>query len=796
MNIEAIKEFPITSYLEEICETLKKSSSRSIVLTAETGAGKSTVLPLSLLESFEGNILMLEPRRLAVLNICNRVSELLNEPIGKTCGYKMHLDSKVSKDTRFTVVTDAILTRKLQSDPLLEDVNVVVIDEFHERSLQCDLALAFLKETMELRDDLYIVIMSATIDVNQVSEYMGNAPIISVSGKTHEIEYVYKPEIAVSKAIYNEIQCKDKYSDGSILVFLPGIKEIRSVKQELESYSCDCEILVLHSSVSIEEQKRVLSPNTDVSRRRVVLSSAIAETSLTIPDVTVVIDSGLCRMNLFEPRTGMSSLVTRNVCEFDAKQRAGRAGRIKDGKCIRLWNKNDVLLKEKSPEISRSDLSPVVLECFAWGAGKFNSLNWLTSPGENSWNNSVELLNLLGCIKDNQITDLGKVCLSMGVDYRIACTALSGLPFGKEELSTEFACKLIPNMEKGSKALYLQGLELKRRVQLYKKNNSLNTCFPQNFDEFSTSYALCCGFPDRIGMLCLGTDEYQFYSGKIATLVEEKGCKPEFIVAVDVNSGSGVGKVYRYETLDRETTLKFIEQKSELKTVASFKGEGNNRRVVKQEKRLYGKLCFAVKDMSVSEDDYVDAWMTEVKEKGLNALNVSENTENFLRRVKFYCRYTKTNDSLEINNKYNSLKDCPEEWLKPFLANSNGKKGISDKTVYDALYWYLDGALIDEKVPEMLLLENGKRRKLVYEEQNGDVIPILEVIIQHIFGCFTTPVICGQKVLLRLLSPARRPLQVTRDLENFWENSWPEICSEMKGRYPKHNWNYRVADDD
>lgn len=795
MNKEKLKDFPITPFLDDICETLKNADCRSIVLTAETAAGKSTILPLALLDAFDGNIMMLEPRRLAVLNIANRVSDLLEEDVGNSCGYVMHMEHKTSKNTRFTVVTDAILTRKFQVDPLLEDVNVVVIDEFHERSVHGDLALAFIKEAMSLRDDLYVIIMSATMDTKDVSQYLGGAPVFSIPGRNHEVKIEYKPGYSVEKAVYEELISKDSYSDGSILVFLPGIREIRKAQESLLSYEDLCETFILHSSVDMATQRKVLCKSEPGSKRRVILSSAIAETSLTIPDVTVVIDSGLCRLNLFNARTGISSLVTRNVCLFDATQRAGRAGRVKQGKCVRLWRETEVLVKEKVPEILRCDLSSVVLECTAWGAVSYSSLNWLTKPSEKAWNSSIEYLELLGCIKNGLITDLGKSCLSLGVDLRIGITALCGVTFGKEELSTEFACNYIPDLENGSKALYLQGLELKRRVQICKENNNLSSCYPQEFAEFSTSFALCCGFADRIGILQKGTDEYKFYSGKIGRIEKSSGVFSKYIVATEIDGGDGVGRIFKFEKIEDSVAEKFLRIKSVSRVISSFTGSGNGKKVVKQEQICYGKVCISAKDLPVGEDDIAAAWINEIKEKGLECLNLSDSIRNFLIRVKFYGNYSKTNDSLDIKNKVNHLNETAEEWLKPFLV-SNCKNGISDKQLMDALSWYLEKDKIDKDVPDMLLLENGKKRKVIYEEQNGDVIPVLEVIIQHIFGCFTTPKICGEKVLLRLLSPARRPLQITRDLENFWENSWPEICSEMKGRYPKHNWNYKVAEDD
>ncbi|MBP5283433.1 MAG: ATP-dependent RNA helicase, partial [Treponema sp.] len=309
MNAE-LSNLPVYPYLDQICENLKSSESRFLVLTAETAAGKSTAVPLALLEHFKGKILMLEPRRLAAIAIADRLSNLLGEETGRTVGYRLHLDTRVSDSTRLEVITEAILTRRLQADPLLEDVNVIVLDEFHERSVHSDLALAFLKETMQLRDDLYVIVMSATINYRSLAEYLGTednpAAVMQIPGRQFPVEIEYKPDLSVAEAVIRELKMTDKANpddktnvrSDTILAFLPGIYEIRKTKSELENYltgvSLYAEILILHSSVPVSEQRKVLRPCLTDSPRRVILSSAIAETSLTVPGVTVVVDSGLC----------------------------------------------------------------------------------------------------------------------------------------------------------------------------------------------------------------------------------------------------------------------------------------------------------------------------------------------------------------------------------------------------------------------------------------------------------------------------------------------------------------------
>ena len=502
-----IKSLPIFPHLGEICAKLKSSPSRFLILTAETGAGKSTAVPLALLEEFPKKILMLQPRRLAAVNVASRVAELLGERVGQTAGYKVFLENKTSESTRLEVMTEAILTRRLQADPSLEDASVVVLDEFHERSINADLALAFLKEAMQLRDDLFVIIMSATIDARRIARFCGTvgatetesktgnaaqtengdkaknagqseadskaitpAPVLEIPGRTFPVQFFYKPELSVSAAVRwalsglaadtagktktagaAETACKTKTAGDtetasktktagatgtsstpktagrSILVFLPGIYEINKTFSELSGeISPAVQIERLHSSVSFDEQKKILSPAAP-GVTRVILSSSIAETSLTIPDVVCVIDSGLSRVSVMDNNVGATRLVTMSESEFSAAQRAGRAGRTQEGVCVRLWSQNEPRSKNPLPEILRSDLSELLLECAEWGSQDPAALEWLDPPAPSSWETARELLRLLNCLdNDGQITRLGRAALRLGIGPRLGCAAIYG----------------------------------------------------------------------------------------------------------------------------------------------------------------------------------------------------------------------------------------------------------------------------------------------------------------------------------------------------------------------------------
>ncbi|MBR1536586.1 MAG: hypothetical protein IJ630_06595 [Treponema sp.] len=787
---KALASLPIFPYLNQICENLKASASHFLVLTAETAAGKSTAVPLSILEHFEGKILMLEVRRLATTAISDRLSALLGEKTGETVGYRLHLESKISKKTRLEVITEAILIRKLQADPLLEDVNVIILDEFHERSVHSDLALAFLKETMSLRNDLFVLVMSATIDSKKISEYLGTkekpAPVMRIPGRQFPVEIEYRANLSVTEAVeevLEEASLPDSAARcaGSILVFLPGIYEIRKTKSELETalQGKGIEILTLHSSVPLSEQRKILTPQKDGSTCRVILSSAIAETSLTVPDVTVVIDSGLCRKNKMNVALGMERLVTEKESLFSAEQRSGRAGRVRAGRCIRLWDKNDVRIEQNEPEILHCDLTPLVLECAQWGVDESSKLDWLTPPTENAWKAAKALLEKLDCL-DGKITEKGKNVLRLGLHPRLACVALFGgaeavLPF------SEFADASLERQK-----LFVE--DLKRRMDF---------AIPVTKGSQDIYSAFLAGFPDRLSRLSAETEknsdkaEYMLPSGRKALLSREilfskasLSDFPKWIVAVEVRAGEQIGKIYSFAPLSDETVEFFLQKhaKTEIKSEITGFSKGSdfkNLTIQKKEILSYGEIVLKEKKLPVQNEDFAPAICDLVLKKGLDSLPLDEKTIEFLLRAEFYgCE------------KIKNLSENARDWLLPFV---NSQK-ISSETIYDALYWYLDGNEIDSKVPIQLTLQNGKKRRVKYEKKaDGQIVPSIEIIIQQIFGCFETPKILGKRVLLKLLSPALRPLQITDDLENFWTGAWTEICKEMKGRYPKHNWDYKKS---
>ena len=762
-------------------------------MTAETGAGKSTAVPLALLEQFPKKILMLEPRRLAAVNVANRVAELLGEQVGETAGYKVFLENKTCAQTRLEVMTEAILARRLQADPSLEDASVVVLDEFHERSINADLALAFLKEAMQLRDDLFVVIMSATIDARRIARFCNDAPVLEIPGRTFPVQFFYKPELSIASAVRfalaeiagktksaanlglaTEPGSKAKTAGRSLLVFLPGIYEINKAYSELSGLALDAaqsdvQIERLHSSVSFDEQKKILSPAA-AGVTRVILSSAIAETSLTIPDVVCVIDCGLSRVSVMDNNVGAAHLVTMPESEFSAAQRDGRAGRTQEGICVRLWSQNEPRQKDSVPEILRSDLSELLLECAEWGAKDPAALEWLDPPAPSGWATARELLRLLNCLdNDGQITQLGRAALRLGIGPRLGCAAIFGgaafvLPFSQYKESA-------PSVQKKFV------LNLERRLQEVRAIGA-----PDSLAARTIPDSLLAGFPDRLARRTDDAGVYQFPSGRLAKLKDYKGgASPEWIVAVEADAGSSQGAIYSYKALDSVQLEDWLMSRAQTKIVCDIQ----NGKVTKTQFTQYGKIILEQKALKPEPQDAKIALCSAAAKNGFDSLPLDDRTKTFLTKLKFFQQHS------DCAKKFDKdwLSQNAQEWLAPFLTANK----ITAQEVYDALYYFYDGAAVEQKVPSRIALQNGRNVKVVYVD-GETVVPTIEIIIQQIFGCFETPKIMGQSVLLKLLSPARRPLQITSDLENFWTGAWPEICKEMKGRYPKHNWDYRVAE--
>lgn len=831
-NIEAhAGSLPVFEHLPKIAENLAQSPSRRLLLSAQTGAGKSTTVPFALLNQFNQKVIMLQPRRLAVLAVANYCAFLSGGKTGEFCGYRIKNETCVSSQTRLEVMTEGLFLRILQQDPALEGVSCVILDEFHERSIYADLILAFLKEVQSLRDDLYVLVMSASINKTQLCTYL-QCPDYDVPGRLFDVELEYlgdentsfpggKPAVnfeLLKKAVYKALS---NPGSGSVLAFLPGIADIRRAQNELGDILVafsDVETFVLHSSVDFSQQKNVLAGSKN-GKRRLILSSAVAETSLTVPGVATVIDCGLSRQSIFDPNTGMNRLCTRIESEFSAIQRKGRAGRTQNGKCFCLWNQFDPRQKDHFCEILHSDLCALVLECAQWGAFSIDSVDWLTRPPAGAWQVAVDFLCKTGLIESSansapgnfgKITRLGKTVLQMGLHPRIALVALVNSPVAIE-YAVKYSGAANPAEEEKTRA------DLQRRI----KNTQIRV--DQNL---AAEQVLLAGFFDRLAMHC-GNGLYKFAGGRQASFLQKDaahfadGNFPQWIIAPEVDAGEKEGKIYRFEVVKNIEALNqwLLPRKTE-KTEIVFDGNLKENGKIKKYRRTYfEKLLLGEQLLPLDEADRKSAYCSFVQKNGVENLPWNDESRSFYKRALFFAlhapdggeffSFLSAPDTAIIGGAQNiagaqddaqqidrliktELLQSLEQWLLPFWVGAS----LSEASFLQALRYKLNGDLVDKSAPKRLKLSNGKEVPVKYEENDKTFgpEPAIEIIIQQIFGVMQSPAICGIKVTLKLLSPARRPLQVTKDLENFWANTWPQICKEMKGRYPKHNWDYRIAD--
>ncbi len=768
IRVDLLENLPIYPFLGEIADRLLASPSRFLVLTAETAAGKSTAVPAAFLNRVPGKILMLEPRRVAAISIAERVSAILGERPGETCGYRIRLDSRVGPRTKIEIMTEAILTRRIQGDPALEGVSVIILDEFHERSIHTDLALALLKEVVTLRDDLFVIVMSATIDADRASEYL-SAPTMKIPGRRFPVESHYESPRAGETTPAHAARVVDGLladDGGDILVFLPGMREIRKTENFLSSR--DADVLTLHSSVSQADQRRAIEGRRDGDRRRVILSSSIAETSVTVPGVSLVVDSGLTRLSRYDAAIGMDRLETETESAFQAEQRAGRAGRTGPGRCVRLWAESDARVREISPEIVRSDIVPLALECALWGAPKLDDLEWLDRPNGFSWDAARELLTEIGALDGNgRLTPRGKKIAALGVHPRVAAVALEG----EFELAAQFSARGGDDRE-----IERTREDLVRRVGTVSGGAR-------------GVLALLSGFPDRIARHA-GDGKYRFPSGRVASLNRDErslATRPsEWICAPDVDAGEREGVIRRYLPIEESSALEWITSRcGEFSEIVMPRD--SSAKPHKMTRRVYGKLVVSERREELGENDRLAAARAKLIAGGFSLLPWEKEARALYLRAKFAESVSRSGEESPRLTDPNEMMGSIDEWLIPFCSRG---APVDDAVLLAALRYRFEALAVDRAAPARISLANGRNRPLDYEEPipGEGVIPVLETRVQDIFGCPDTPLVSGVPVLLRLLSPARRPVQVTRDLAGFWRGSWADVRKEMRGRYPKHFW--------
>nr|WP_276590031.1 ATP-dependent helicase HrpB [Enterobacter quasiroggenkampii] len=788
---------PVAVVLPDLLAALRHAP--QVLLNAPTGAGKSTWLPLQILKdgNISGKIILLEPRRLAARNVAQRLAELLNEKPGETVGYRMRAETCVGPTTRLEVVTEGILTRMLQNDPELTGIGLVILDEFHERSLQADLALALLLDVQQgLRDDLRLLIMSATLDNVRLRQALPDAPVISSEGRAFPVERRYQPlpsHLRFDEAVAIATAELLRQEPGSLLLFLPGVGEIQRVQEQLSSrVGGDVLLCPLYGALSLQEQRKAILP-APVGQRKVVLATNIAETSLTIEGIRLVVDSAQERVASFDPRTGLTKLLTQRISQASMVQRAGRAGRLEPGICLHLTSAEQAerAAQQSTPEILQSDLSGLVMDLLQWGCPDPGQLTWLDSPPVVNLAAARSLLTELGALEGERLTVRGQKMAALGNDPRLAAMLVAAQ--GDDEIAT--AAKLAAILEEpprgGSSDLEQafsrnQGNWQQRAQQLRKRLNSRGGV-P---DSERISRLLAQAFPDRIARRRGLDGRYQLANGMGAMLDSDDALtRHEWLIAPLLLQGSNSpdARILQAIAVDIDALTRSCPQLLKQSDIVEWDDAHGTLKAFRRSQ--IGKLTLGTKPLAKpSEDELHQAMLNGIREKGLSVLNWTPEAEQYRIRLHCAAKWLPEQGWPAVDDE--TLLATLERWLLPQMSGVHSLRALKALDVKTALQNLLDWSLrqrLDSELPGHYTVPTGSRIAIRYHEDNP---PALAVRMQEMFGEATTPSIAEGRVplVLELLSPAHRPLQITRDLGAFWAGSYRDVQKEMKGRYPKHVW--------
>lgn len=805
-------QLPIIEIIPEIKKSL--SLHNTMILQAPPGAGKSTILPLQLLDEKWLNgkkILMLEPRRLAARAVANRMSVLINEPVGTTVGYRIRFDNKVNRQTRIEVLTEGILTRMLQQDNTLDDVGLVIFDEFHERSLHADLALALCRELQQvLREDLRILIMSATLDGSTLSSLLGNAPVLTSAGRQYPIDLFYLPaenEIPLHAQMAKAIRKALASKEGDILAFLPGAAEIQRTAELLEQEFSDVSIHPLFGDLPLQKQQEAILPHPQ-GKRKVVLATSIAETSLTIEGIKIVIDSGYCKSPRFDPKTGLTRLDTIRVTQDMATQRAGRAGRLGPGICYRLWNESSHqhLLAHRSPEISEADLAPTLIELAQWGIEDVNKLTWLTSPPMAAVAQAKNLLEGLGALKENKITAHGKELLRLPTHPRIAHLLLEGQKNNLTALATDIAAILeerdpLPKEAGSNLTLRIEALRkwrnkeyvsaernvlerIERMAAQWRRLVDVSVDNAAPIDQ-EVGKLLAAAYPERIAKQREQSHRYRLANGKIAKVNEHDPISHEpYLAVAHLDAGTTEGRIFLAAPLSPDDIYHLASEQK----VISWDAQ-NGILIARTEKRI-GDIILESKPLSVIPDEERKKVLCEtVRKEGFNLFNQTETVIAWKARVQSISAWRKNEEWPDVSDQH--LLDTAEDWLAPYLNTVKKREDFFKLDLYailSGLFSWEQLQLLDKLAPAKIKVPSGSLIALNYQPDGAS--PVLAVRLQEVFGLVDTPTVNEGKikVLLHLLSPGYKPVQITQDLKSFWKNTYPEVRKELKIRYKRHHW--------
>ena len=792
------------------------------VLQAPPGAGKTTVVPLELLHEqwLAGRkIVMLEPRRLAARAAARRMANTIGQSVGRTVGHRVRFDTRVSSETRIEVVTEGVLTRMRLEDPSLEGIGLLIFDEFHERSIHADLGLALAIESRTaLRPDLRILVMSATLDGERVASLLGNAPIVNSTGRLFDVETRYRPRRAdqrMESAVASVVHGALEDTEGDVLVFLPGAGEINRVAGLLRLSGPEVtrdppiRLFLLHGSLPAEQQDEAIAPSRP-GTRKVVLATPIAETSLTIEGVRVVIDAGLTRVPRFSPRTGMGRLETIRVSRASADQRRGRAGRTAPGVCYRMWDAHEDrgLVPFNTPEILATDLAPLALDLAAAGVRDPKELAWLDAPPPAAFEQARDLLADLGAI-GQQITEHGKRMAGLPIHPRLAHMLLEGARLGGASTATDLAALLSDRdivRRTGGKPGGRDNLPVDVTIRLdvlrgtripgveidaasssraKQESSSLRALLPDvPSSRLSAAVLAALAYPDRIAKRRDSAGSFLLANGRGASIdPQDPLAMSEWIVALDLDDVGTESRVRLAAALTQEEVMQLVGGR--IVSSDEIAWDHETARVVTRRAARLGAIVVEERSLSNPDPELVrSALIDGVRDSGLDALAWSDDARSIRARIAFLHGV----DSAWPDVSDQALLDSLDAWLGHQLG---GAHRLSDIRVSGrALLALVPGPLrtrFDTLAPERLEVPTGSKIAVDYSDPAK---PVLAVRLQEVFGLTETPRLAGGKVpvVMHLLSPAYRPMQVTSDLASFWKSGYFEVRKDLRGRYPKHHW--------
>ena len=802
-------QLPVVDIIAAVKSNLSQQA--TLIICAPPGAGKSTLLPLTLLNEpwlVGKKILMLEPRRLAAKTIALRMAELWGEEVGQTIGYRIRFESKVSSVTRLEVLTEGILTRMLQTDNALEGVGMVIFDEFHERNLHADVALALCREAQQvLRPDLRIVIMSATLNLPKLSSLL-NAEVIESKGRQYPVEIKYagmQDELMLPETTARVTINAVKTHDGDALVFLPGEGEIRKCADLLKAALPEFSIHPLYGQLPPHEQFRAIMPNKN-GIRKVVIATSIAETSLTIEGVKIVVDCGFGRTSRFDAASGLSKLQTVKISKDSADQRAGRAGRLSAGVCYRMWSLADHarLAEHRIPEIMEADLTPLMLELAVWGVKDIEQLTWLTNPPKSAVTSGMETLQELGALEEGNITEHGKELHKLACHPRIAHMLLLAKSLQAKQLATDIAALLEERdpLERGS------GIDLNLRIEALRSDRSRNSlgkrmvriekvaqfyrqllkveASNEAVDVYETGLLVAYAYPERIASARPGNNaQFQLSNGKLAAAGHQDDLAHQAWLAVaNMDMRDGMGKIFLAAPLNPKDLMPMVKEK-EILVWDTRKGG-----IVATKELRIGSIVLQSKPLqNPNAAKIIEAISAALKTEGHALLDFTEQFTQLQNRIL----------SLQIWNPEQEWPDVSSatllaqniDWLGTYLNNVKKPEDLKRISLNEGLLQYIGWEkqqLLDKLAPAKISVPSGSDIRIEYFSTGNT--PVLAVRLQELFGLTDTPRINNSKtsLVLHLLSPGYKPVQVTSDLRSFWANTYFEVKKELKRRYPKHSW--------